>query len=563
MPATPGALNVDPLQTLGALDVPRARRHRRWGFLCVAALALVSHVGTLANGFIFDDQGAILHNRSVQGPFDLGQLLRTDNLGQPPSWRGVGWRPLPAITLWVDQRIGGGKPWAFHATNLLLHALASLVLTVAVARHSGRFRLGVITGALFSVFAVNTEAVAWIVGRADIMAAGLGFLAWANAPLAGARREAGRLATCGVLVTAALLCKETAITVPVWLVATTAVLHESPLRPRWRCTLWLAITLIAAVAIYLLLRHSLFAPVWAVKRSFLNNPLLPEPLDVRVWTGLRLLALIVQLILAPLRLLPDYSFAQILPERTLLDAAPLLGLLLAVALAGSCWFLRRREPMWSAGALILLVGWAALSNVVVALPIIFAERLLYGTVAAAALLVAVIVERCWDAKRRITAVALLATLVGGNVVRSTIRDRDWHDELQLFSTAARDSTQCARTWNNLGVSLMKESHNEDALLALARASTIAPEWAPPHMLTGITLAELGRSRDAEVQLQRAFELDRESGDSAYNLAVFLVQQRRYREAAAVLRSYLSANPDSSREEALLSTIELGGPNAPR
>lgn len=66
-------------------------------------------------------------------------------------------------------------PFGYHLVNVLMHCLAT-DLVVKLARHFLSSAMSVLaTGALFAVHPIHTEAVAGVVGRADI-AAGIFYL---------------------------------------------------------------------------------------------------------------------------------------------------------------------------------------------------------------------------------------------------------------------------------------------------------------------------------------------------------------------------------------------------
>jgi Flp pilus assembly protein TadD len=127
----------------------------------------------------------------------------------------------------------------------------------------------------------------------------------------------------------------------------------------------------------------------------------------------------------------------------------------------------------------------------------------------------VTIDHLWDRHRQATAWVLLAIVISGNALRTIARDRDWHDELRLFSRAALDAPHSARAWINLGAAFMQDGRPVDAL---NHAIAIAPDWSPPHTLAGITLADLGRRSDAEVSLRRAYAIDPNDAQAAHNLA---------------------------------------------
>lgn len=70
----------------------------------------------------------------------------------------------------LNNALGGFRPFGYHAVNVLLHGAAT-VLVVRLARVLLRSRWAVgAAGALFAVHPIHTEAVAGVVGRADLMA---------------------------------------------------------------------------------------------------------------------------------------------------------------------------------------------------------------------------------------------------------------------------------------------------------------------------------------------------------------------------------------------------------
>jgi len=77
-------------------------------------------------------------------------------------------RPLPPLTLYIDQVIWGVKAiWGWHLTSVLLHAL-NVVLVAVIARPLGR--VGSTVAALaFGLHPILTEPVGWISSRFDIL----------------------------------------------------------------------------------------------------------------------------------------------------------------------------------------------------------------------------------------------------------------------------------------------------------------------------------------------------------------------------------------------------------
>jgi len=183
-----------------------------------ASIAMLAYVNTLPNGFVFDDHPAIQQNPSVQLADGWSTVLRTDFWGTAVgSSRSHGsYRPLAVLTLWLNRSLdadGGAR--SFHATNVVLHGIATWLLwchaAAALRQRSSAFAAAL----LFAVHPVNSEAAAYCVGRADLLGAVLGLAALrAHARAAACERAWAacllRLASLALLVLA-LASKETAL----------------------------------------------------------------------------------------------------------------------------------------------------------------------------------------------------------------------------------------------------------------------------------------------------------------------------------------------------------------
>jgi len=104
----------------------------------------------------------------------LWNLFVNDFWGTPLRHSGShkSYRPLCVLTFRLNYLLSGLDPFSYHLTNVLLHAAvtAVYVLTVrkAVANCPPDVLLG--SGLLFAVHPIHSEAVAGVVGRADVLA---------------------------------------------------------------------------------------------------------------------------------------------------------------------------------------------------------------------------------------------------------------------------------------------------------------------------------------------------------------------------------------------------------
>ncbi|MFH1050875.1 MAG: hypothetical protein V1779_08110 [bacterium] len=79
------------------------------------------------------------------------------------------YRPLVTISLMLNAKMSEQEPTSYHLTNIIIHIVnACLVFSLLVLLGYKRF-LPLIGGLIYAVHPVFTNAVAWIVGRNDLM----------------------------------------------------------------------------------------------------------------------------------------------------------------------------------------------------------------------------------------------------------------------------------------------------------------------------------------------------------------------------------------------------------
>jgi hypothetical protein len=135
----------------------------KWTLAGLFLAATLSHLPALANQLALDD-GFILANPALAS---LRESLTS------AWWYNANhlYRPLTLASFALERRFTGGVDAAeLHAVNVILHGAVTLMLALLLTRWTSRFAAAI--GALcFAVAPVHAEAVASVVGRAELLCA--------------------------------------------------------------------------------------------------------------------------------------------------------------------------------------------------------------------------------------------------------------------------------------------------------------------------------------------------------------------------------------------------------
>ena len=438
--------------------------------LVVAIVAFAVYANTLGHDFTYDDVPVVRDDDSLATAGWLETLQRPywptgiDDHARPV----VSYRPVTTLSFALNRRAFGEGAFSFHLVNVLLHALVCGLVHRLAARWLGEGNRATVAALLFAVHPVHVEAVAGIVGRAELLAATF----YLGALLVFSRRGAGpgEAAALLLLSLAGALSKEHAVTLPVAILLVAAFRGELRARPTWVAT---AATT-TGVAISLAMRSAVLGSaldVGPAKTYWDGGDAL-----VRISTALVAFAKYLALFVFPRTLSADYSFDQIPLASGLSDVRALAGLVLLLGMAA---FLFReirsgRRSATALGLALFLLTLVPVANVLFPVNVILAERLLYLPslglcVAAVALLAGAARRLPVRASAVLTALVLLA-LAG----RTVARNPAWKDDDALFTRTVADAPRSARAWAKLGEIRAEQGRADEAREHLQRALEIHP-----------------------------------------------------------------------------------------
>ncbi len=546
----------------------RPQRHCPLGPWLAVLLGAGCYLNTLGNGFTCDDVYIVVFNPRVNSPATLGDIWLSDwwrlldERVDEKLFRDRLYRPL---TLWsfrlnyaaLGRDVPPTRPeqvpaWSFHLVNVLLHAGVSGLVWLLAWRLVGDRAVAGIAAVLFAVHPVHVEAVAGIVGRAELLSAlflllGLAMLR----PGAGSPGAVSGVAAALAFL-AALLSKEHAICYPALALLVLYAGHRrAPLTARqWVCQA----TLLALPAVvyfplrYVALDGQLLRP--APTNSVLN-PLVEATSGQRVVGILTALGHYARLLLLPARLRSDYGWAVIDP-RAGFTAMTAVGVVaaggLVIGLLGVACRRRvapasaRAQELAGPGAMVALLAgmtlasYALISNTFLLIGVAVAERILYWPSVPALILVALGVARLWrwlaggpDKLRARRLTALGGFVVAALAVRTVVRNADWADNLTLTGRDVRANPQSAVLNQAYALSLMWLAEEvadparqaeilRDAEHHLTAALRIYPTYAGALALRARIRAHFGEADAARADAETALLLEPNHASALYVLS---------------------------------------------
>lgn len=517
-------------------------RHSVRPFLLLWALAGLLYANSVPNQFVFDDHVLVDFNADVN-PAVAGAI----------EHRSIDYRPLRILSYVLDREIGGHRPASYHIGNIVYHALAGSVALVTYGQLGLSPATALLAAALFVAHPAQTESVAYISGRRDVLCGLFTLLAFSlYLRWRRERRQWWNLTGSVVSLVIAALTKEVAFVFPFLVVAydvTVTLAQQRATTPggsfrsdavailrRQRAAYVLLVLLgLAGIAYFAIGGLPTRQPWWGGTpvTNFLNVALL------WVHSGV--------LMLFPIRLLADYSYEAVPLITT--AASPLAwaaAAALLALLAVSLWQLRR------APVAVFLLWWVALallpSSHVIPHHDFWAEHYLYlplfGFAGLLALLVTRLARRLGWTSNGFERIGLLLVLLYG--ARTVIRNRDWRDDLTLWRVTSAAAPRCARAHANHAGALLAQQDIASAEPEFEAALAIEPNQL--SALSGMVMIDHAKGNLAarDDLLRRLERNPRTSYTNLLSLAGWFLINKEYAVAIDIAQQIVGRGQGDDR-----------------
>jgi len=518
-------------------------------FIC-AALALsvwVAFGGALDHQFLdYDDNSYVYENPRITHGLSLSAA----------AWafthvHANNWHPLTTISHMLDCQLYGLQPWGHHLTNIVLHALAAIILFFALRVLTARTTaastwLSAFVAAVFAVHPLRVESVAWVSERKDVLS-GVFFALTLWAYAGYARRPAAAKYVAALIAFAlGLLSKPTLVTLPFVLL----LLDYWPLRrlgAQWPIVRRL---IIEKIPFFMLSAGSSVVTILAQQNALAEV----RDLSVVERLGHALLAYVAYVgqLFYPAHLAVCYPLM-----RSDLSAVRItLSTVLLVAISVGVFIYRRRYRFllvgwfWFVGMLVPMIGLVQVGQQA------RADRYTYLPMIGLYILVAgsgYELLNKWRRGRVVAAVVAIA-IVLALVTESYAQTQYWRDTQSLWEHAANTTNDNYIAHYTLGNVLAQKRQVDEAIEHYRKSLQIDPDYVQTHNNLGIAYAELGRFDEAISEYETALRLRPDFAEASSNLGVVLATVGRPDEAIARFEQALRVRPDYAEAHLNLAYI---------
>jgi len=219
---------------------------------------------TLNGDFIWDDKYFISDNQLILGPNFLKHFLLSP-YGGPSGFdenslllgRAINfYRPLTALSYWLDYKLWDLNPAGFHLTNIIIHSVSAVILYFIFRLLGWNSLLAFLPSLLFSLFPPHFENVSWISGRTDLISFFFASLSALFALFYLKKQKFFAILISSFFYLLSLLGKEVAVMLPFIFVAFIC-LHEKNI---WKAG-YKGLVYLPAFFIWFLLRRHALGPV--------------------------------------------------------------------------------------------------------------------------------------------------------------------------------------------------------------------------------------------------------------------------------------------------------------
>ncbi len=521
-------------------------------YLIVALVAFFVYYNSLNNDFVFDDESVVQNNQSITVLSNIPKFFTAEEGFHKVIGRY--YRPVVSTLYTIDYAIWGLNPFGFHLTNVIIHAIASLLLLIILLKLFGEYKHGILSaliGALiFAVHPIHTEAVSWISGRTDSLTTLFFFLSFLfYIKYSEGSKSKSFLVISLIAYFLGLLSKEMIVTTPALLFVYDYFFRKR--RMDWfKQNILPYVLFIAVTIVFILIRYLVLKDV--VDRTTYMY-FFGEETSTTVYTMLKTVPVYFRLLVFPVNLL--YHYNGVLPDSySIGDIKVILSVLFVIALLLFSFYLQKKYGEVSFSILFILISLLPVMNFIPTMNYM-AERFLYLSSFALSILISFIIVKYANEKNKGFLTTIFLIIIVAFTYLTYARNAEWENNETLYMTA--DGKEGNVLLVNAGNMYANKKNYAEAEKRYRRAIEIRDNSVLAHHNLGLIFLIRGNIDSAEIKFKKGISIDSLAPDGYFQLSNIYQQKGNIPDAVRMLEKLQTIVPNYRDSKSILDMLKSG------
>ncbi len=501
------------------------------------ALGFGVYLNSLNGGFIWDEEFLIKDNLHIKSWGNIGMIFR-ENIGAGAQNYSNFYRPVQMLTYMADYSAWHLNAFGYHLTSVILHILVALVLYWLIQMLFADRALSLLASALFLVHPIQSETVAYIAARADLLGALFTLLCLCLYIKQVSARNKINLLLISFSYILALLSKECSLALPFLLIMYSYIFKKKILKAEF-------ISILALTFIYIILR------ITVLKFSSLEPDFMLTTTFLQRTPGF-FVALIeyFKLLLFPLNLHMEYMFRQF----NFIDPRAILGVIASIALLAYAFKKARENKLVSFCVFWFFITLLPQSNLY---PVnaymsehwLYLPSIGYFLALAYGLLIMYRAE-----KFRRFALYLIALILILYSFLTIKQNYYWRDAVVFWKKTLTYAPSSPRVHNNLCKAYIDKGEYEEAISACKKAVALRPGYLTALYNLANAYKACGQYENATAEYKRIIENDPRQETAYFELGMLYEKSGDKEKALDSYRKAVEIAPEYSEAYNNLASI---------
>lgn len=491
----------------------------------------------MAGDFVWDDSGLIAENAEY-----LENLANVKSLLLKSKFDAPYYRPLLWTSFLFDYYVWGLNPLGFHVTNVILHAINTILVYFFIRSLGFLNNVAFFTAILFSTHPVQTEAIAWIAGRNDplmVLFLLLSFIFLFNGrQLSSCEAKVLFFAVSFATSFCAFLTKETALVLLPLLILCDLFYRKKV----WQSskafeTVVVYSSFIAISLIFFMIRNIALADLLTRLTVQYGN------VSKAITTPLAIFCYYFKVLFYPVNLTvgPALIKVAMLKSKIFFLTLPMLCLAAGVLLSQRVFKICLFGTLWVIIYLLPVCGFVWMG-----VPIL--EHRLYGASIGFCLVLAALCSHLssdTSSHKKYIGYAVMGIILVSYSLVVVDRNWIWRNEFLVWNDTVKKSPTSVTALNNLGLILVKQKKYDSGIEQFKKILQLSPTKERMHNTynnLGFAFAQKRDYKNALMAYEKALQLNPRSAKTYNNIALVFKEYGDYQQALAYFKKSLELTP---------------------